>query len=58
MGGAGFGAVQTEDLWLVNQVTRGVKPLAGEEPQVWATERETQSDRAPDFNLEGWAAPA
>ncbi|OCR02781.1 methyltransferase type 11 [Oscillatoriales cyanobacterium USR001] len=30
MGGAGFGAVQTEDLWLVNQVTRGVKPIPGQ----------------------------
>lgn len=58
MGGAGFGAVQTEDLWLVNQVTRGVKPLPGEDPQVWAAGQQTQRDRAPDFDLEGWAAPA
>ncbi len=26
MGGAGFGAVQTQDVWLVHQWTRGVKP--------------------------------
>jgi ubiquinone/menaquinone biosynthesis C-methylase UbiE len=29
MGAAGFGAVQTEDLWWVQQVTRGVKPISG-----------------------------
>jgi ubiquinone/menaquinone biosynthesis C-methylase UbiE len=27
MGAAGFGAVQTQDVWLIHQVTRGVKPL-------------------------------
>jgi hypothetical protein len=27
MGKAGFEAVQTDDLWLVNQVTQGVKAL-------------------------------
>jgi ubiquinone/menaquinone biosynthesis C-methylase UbiE len=27
MGAAGFEAVQTQDLWLIHQVTRGVKPL-------------------------------
>lgn len=30
MGTAGFAAVQTQDLWLIHQVTRGVKPLLGE----------------------------
>ncbi|MBD2069783.1 class I SAM-dependent methyltransferase [Leptolyngbya sp. FACHB-671] len=29
MGAAGFGAVQTEDIWWVQQVTRGVKPILG-----------------------------
>lgn len=28
MGAAGFGAVRTQDVWVVHQVTRGVKPLA------------------------------
>jgi ubiquinone/menaquinone biosynthesis C-methylase UbiE len=28
MGAAGFGAVQTQEIWLIHQVTRGVKPLA------------------------------
>lgn len=27
MGAAGFGAVQTTDVWLLNQVTSGIKPL-------------------------------
>jgi ubiquinone/menaquinone biosynthesis C-methylase UbiE len=30
MGKAGFEAVQTDDVWLVNQVTRGIKPLMQE----------------------------
>jgi ubiquinone/menaquinone biosynthesis C-methylase UbiE len=30
MGAAGFGAIQTQDVWLLNQLTRGVKPLRGE----------------------------
>jgi ubiquinone/menaquinone biosynthesis C-methylase UbiE len=30
MGKAGFAAVQTDDVWLVNQVTRGIKPLMQE----------------------------
>lgn len=28
MGAAGFGAVQTQDVWWLHQVTRGVKPLS------------------------------
>jgi ubiquinone/menaquinone biosynthesis C-methylase UbiE len=35
MGAAGFGAVQTQDIWLIHQVTRGVKPLT---PQLTETE--------------------
>ncbi|NET37706.1 MAG: methyltransferase domain-containing protein [Cyanothece sp. SIO1E1] len=30
LGWAGFGTVQTQDLWWVHQVTRGVKPLPGQ----------------------------
>ena len=30
MGKAGFEAVQTDDLWLIHQVTRGVKPIQDE----------------------------
>lgn len=28
MGAAGFGAIRTEEVWWINQVTRGVKPIA------------------------------
>jgi ubiquinone/menaquinone biosynthesis C-methylase UbiE len=31
LGAAGFGAVQTQEFWWVHQVTRGVKPLPGEQ---------------------------
>ncbi|MDF0553272.1 class I SAM-dependent methyltransferase [Kamptonema sp. UHCC 0994] len=58
MGSAGFGAVQTEDLWLVNQVTRGVKPMPGQAPQVQVNQWQNASDRVPDFDLEGFPAPA
>ena len=57
MGSAGFGAVQTDDLWLVNQVTRGVKPLPGQDPQR-VNQWQNASDRVPDFDLEGFPAPA
>lgn len=58
IGSAGFGAVQTEDIWLVNQVTRGVKPLPGQDPQVWANQWQNASDRVSDSDLEGFPAPA
>lgn len=32
MGAAGFGAVRTEDLWWVHQITYGVKPLPHQQP--------------------------
>ena len=57
MGSAGFGAVQTDDVWLVNQVTRGVKPLPGQYPQR-VNQWQNASDRVPDFDLEGFPAPA
>ncbi|MFH7023945.1 MAG: class I SAM-dependent methyltransferase [Heteroscytonema crispum UTEX LB 1556] len=34
MGAAGFAAVQTHDVWWVNQVTSGVKPIAAEDLNV------------------------
>jgi ubiquinone/menaquinone biosynthesis C-methylase UbiE len=30
MGATGFQAVQTQDLWFIHQITRGVKPLPGQ----------------------------
>ncbi len=34
MGGAGFGAVQSEEWWMIHQVTRGVKPLPVDDPNI------------------------
>ncbi|HIK42219.1 class I SAM-dependent methyltransferase [Thermoleptolyngbya sp. M55_K2018_002] len=31
MGKAGFGAVQTDSLWVIHQITQGVKPLPGQQ---------------------------
>lgn len=58
MGAAGFGAVQTEDLWLVNQVTRGVKPIVGEASQVRVNQWQNEGENLPDFDLDGFPAPA
>ena len=33
MGAAGFGAVKTDDLWLIHQVTQGIKPIIGQNYQ-------------------------
>ncbi|OWY67734.1 methyltransferase type 11 [cyanobacterium TDX16] len=41
MSKAGFAAVQTDDVWLVNQVTRGIKPLMQETGD---RRRETEED--------------
>lgn len=46
MGKAGFEAVQSDDLWLVHQVTRGVKPLTQATPD--------KRQEAEDFPAEGW----
>lgn len=48
MGAAGFRAVQTEDLWLLHQVTRGVKPIQNEEK---VKDRELNEN---DFKSENW----
>lgn len=38
MGSAGFGAVRTEELWWIHQITRGIKPLPSED---WSLENDT-----------------
>lgn len=38
MGSAGFGAVRTEELWWIHQITRGLKPLQSED---WSLENDT-----------------
>jgi ubiquinone/menaquinone biosynthesis C-methylase UbiE len=50
MGAAGFEAIKTEDVWWLNQLTRGVKPLP-----VGSTVKHGAID---DDNIEGFPAPA
>ncbi|WP_346291485.1 class I SAM-dependent methyltransferase [Sphaerothrix gracilis] len=40
LGAAGFGAVRTETLWWVHQVSQGIKPLMSQTPQ-WSVETGT-----------------
>jgi ubiquinone/menaquinone biosynthesis C-methylase UbiE len=49
MGSAGYEAVETEDLWWVHQVTRGIKPLPG---------RTTQVNSTPGDNIDTSEIPA
>ena len=47
MGAAGFVAVQTQDFWLIHQVTRGVKPIpADDTSDSVPARRNVQSDAA------------
>lgn len=59
MGAAGFGAVRTEELWWLHQVTRGVKPIPGEESESVSANQWSQRmpARAIDEG-EGFPAPA
>ncbi|MGE5657229.1 MAG: class I SAM-dependent methyltransferase [Actinomycetota bacterium] len=56
MGAAGFGAVRTEELWWLHQVTRGVKPIPGEESES-VPAHQWMPARAIDEG-EGFPAPA
>ena len=58
MGAAGFGAVQTEDLWLIHQVTRGVKPIPTKDTSDVSSARRDVQPYAPTDDLEGLEAPA
>lgn len=55
MGAVGFEVVQTEDLWLVHQVTRGIKPIPVEDA---VQNRQATSTVGEDFDSEGIPAPA
>lgn len=56
MGAAGFGAVQTQELWWLHQITRGVKPISCEDPEQVVTS--VTSDWSPLADSEGNLAPA
>ncbi|WP_017717844.1 class I SAM-dependent methyltransferase [Kamptonema formosum] len=59
MGAAGFGAVRTEDIWWVYQVSRGVKPISASDSPASAARGVWQRTDTPDGgDLEGWPAPA
>ncbi|MEA5572648.1 class I SAM-dependent methyltransferase [Calothrix sp. UHCC 0171] len=56
MGAAGFGAVQTQDVWWLHQVTSGVKPIHGESTQ--GANVKQYVPKKLDDNLQGFPAPA
>lgn len=45
MGATGFQAVQTQDLWLIHQITRGIKPLPGQSVEFTTPDWATDGDR-------------
>ncbi|MGL5197264.1 MAG: methyltransferase type 11, partial [Chroococcales cyanobacterium] len=49
MGAAGFGAVQTTEVWLLNQVTSGIKPLPQSPVASPRTEEEESWVVAPSY---------
>ena len=57
LGAAVFEAVQTQELWWVHQVTRGMKPLPVNEPTT-STEQVSASSIIGDLGSEGIPAPA
>lgn len=58
---AGFSAIKTQDIWVVNQVTRGVKPIPGQETKtpIHSTKFVPEnSETSPDWgDLEGLPIP-
>lgn len=61
MGAAGFVAVQTQDVWWINQVTSGVKPMRGENTNIrdFVKQYARATDSTIDNNdLEDFGSPA
>lgn len=60
MGAAGFEAVQTQNFWVIHQVTRGVKPIPEDTFRSVATARRNVHPNigTPDDELQGFPAPA
>ncbi|MBW4626833.1 MAG: methyltransferase domain-containing protein [Brasilonema octagenarum HA4186-MV1] len=62
MGEAGFQAVQTQDVWWINQVTSGVKPILSEDGTVRTDVRRYTSvqrdDTVDNEDLQGFPSPA
>lgn len=57
MGAAGFEAVQTQDLWWIHQVTKGIKPIPAEKLTT-AAQQVSASNNLEDFGSQGIPAPA
>lgn len=57
MGAAGFEAVQTQDLWWIHQVTKGIKPIPAENSTTAAQQVSARSNLE-DFGSQGIPAPA
>jgi ubiquinone/menaquinone biosynthesis C-methylase UbiE len=57
MGSAGFEAVQTKDIFWLNQVTKGIKPIPSANYSTTAQQATVSSD-SDDFGSEGIPAPA
>jgi len=58
MGAAGFGAVHTQELWWIHQVTKGVKPLPGQDPDVTPSQAQAVGTDRFSFPDVGFPAPA
>jgi ubiquinone/menaquinone biosynthesis C-methylase UbiE len=58
MGGAGFEAVQTQDAWLIHQITSGVKPIPGADAATNNVRRYTPSTINDSTELHGFPSPA
>jgi ubiquinone/menaquinone biosynthesis C-methylase UbiE len=57
MGTAGFEAVQTQDLWWIHQVTKGIKPIPADNSTTAAQQVSARSNLE-DFGSQGIPAPA
>ncbi|MBD2774139.1 class I SAM-dependent methyltransferase [Iningainema tapete] len=60
MGAAGFAAVQTQDVWWINQVTSGIKPIITEDVNAQRTVKYRQSSPTGskvEDDLQGWDPP-
>jgi len=57
LGAAGFEAVQTQELWWVHQVTKGMKPLPVDKPTT-SGDQATTSSIIEDLDSQGIPAPA
>lgn len=61
MGAAGFEAVQTQDVWWINQVTSGIKPIPSDDVSTQRNVRRytpIQVDTTVDNGMQGFPSPA